>query len=338
MYRAVLASRTKFRDDTRGRRRLDAGVDRPPLTVPLQPQDETMIRIGIVGSDNSHAIAYSRLANIDQVVGDRARVTAIWGEDAARTAEVARKGDIPAIVDSLHHLVDQVDAAIVVDRHGDLHAEHALPFLLEGKPVFVDKPFAIDLADCRRMLNAATQSHAAITSFSSLGITPEADALHAQVPGTVRLGQFAGPADFGSEYGGPFFYATHLVEIALRLLGEHVTGLQATRAGDTVVVNAVWRNDAIGVLGYSRDAEYHFHASLFGTDGMVNAEIHANDDGYTEALKIAVEMFETGKNPLSSRHLLLPIVMVNAIVQSLDRDGEWVDVAGWLDQEIEALG
>lgn len=298
-----------------------------------------MIRIGIVGSSSSHAAIFSRLLNIDQVVGDRARITAIWSaNDPARTREVARQGEVPDVADSLHHLVDRVDAAIIVDRHGDLHAEHALPFFLEGKPVYVDKPFAIDLADCRRMLGAAKQSHAAVTSFSSLSVAPETGSMHQKRPGTIRLGQFAGPADFGSEHGGPFFYATHLIEIALRLMGESVSGLQATRAGNTVAVTTVWENDAVGVLGYTKDAEYHFHASLFGTGGMVNGEIHANDEGYVEALKIMVEMFETGKNPLSSRHVLLPIVMANAIVRSLDRDGEWVDVAGWLDDEIDKLG
>ncbi|HYH12495.1 MAG TPA: Gfo/Idh/MocA family oxidoreductase [Thermomicrobiales bacterium] len=297
-----------------------------------------MIRIGIVGSDNSHAIAYSKLANIDQVVGERARVTTIWGADTDRTSEVAAKGNIPEIATSLHKLVDQVDAAIVVDRHGDLHAEHALPLLLEGKPVFVDKPFAIDLADCRRMLNAAKQARAAITSFSSLSIAPDTKAMKSQALGTVRLGQFAGPCDFGSEYGGPFFYATHLIELAITLLGERVSGLQASRAGNTVVVNAIWDNDAIGTLGYFKDAQYHFHASLFGTDGMVNGEIRVDDAGYAEALSVAVDMFETGKNPLSNRHLLLPIVMTEAIVRSLDRDGEWVDVADRLDQELSALG
>lgn len=297
-----------------------------------------MIRIGIVGSDSSHAITFSRLANIDQVIGERARITSIWGSDDARTAEVARAGKIPTIVDSLHHLVDQVDAAIVVDRHGDLHAEHTLPLLLEGKPVFVDKPFAIDLADCRRMLNAAKRSHAAITSFSSLSVAPDTEAMRSQRPGTIRLGQFAGPADIGSENGGLFFYGTHLVEIALSLLGAKVVGLQATRAGDTVVANLVWENDAIGVLGYSRDAEYHFHTSLFGADGMLNGEIQVDDDGYAESLKIMVEMFETGKDPLTSRRLLLPIVIVDAIMKSLDRDGEWIEVGSWLDREIEMLG
>lgn len=297
-----------------------------------------MIRIGIVGSDNSHAIAYSKLTNIDRCVGDRAQVTTIWGEDEARTAEVAEKGNIPEIVTSLHKLVDQVDAAIVVDRHGDLHAEHALPFLLEGKPVFVDKPFAIDLADCRRMLNAAKQARAAITSLSSLSVSPDTVAMRAEQLGTIRLGQFAGPCDFGSEYGGAYFYATHLIELALTLIGEKVSGLQANRAGNTVVVNAIWNNDAIGTLGYFKDAKYHFHASMFGTDGMANSEIRVGDSGYTEALKVAVDMFETGKNPISNRRLLLPIVMTEAIVRSLDRDGEWIDVADRIDDELSALG
>jgi predicted dehydrogenase len=297
-----------------------------------------MIRIGIVGSDNSHAIAYSKLANVEKAVGERARVTAIWGSDRARTEEVAGEGDIPTIVDSVHQLVDQVDAAIVVDRHGDLHAQHALPFLLESKPVFVDKPLAIDLADCRRILDAAKQSRTAVTSFSSLSVAPDTTALREKLPGTVRLGQFAGPCDFGSEYGGPFFYATHLIELATTLLGGDVSGLRATRGGDTVAVDVVWQNNTVSTLGYFTDAAYHFHAALFGTEGMATSEIRVDMAGYVKALEVAVSMFETGKRPRTTHQMLLPIVMVNAIVRSLDRGGECVDVAGWLDKEIEALG
>lgn len=297
-----------------------------------------MIRIGIVGSTNSHASIFSRLLNVDQALGDRARVTGIWSPNSERTAEVARQSKIPSIVNSLHQLVDEVDAAIVLDRHGDLHREHALPFLLEGKPVFVDKPLAIDLFDCRRMLSAANQTNTAITSFSALSVAPDTSTMKANIPGAIRLGQFAGPCDFSSEYGGPFYYATHLIDLALSLLGNRICGLHATRAGNTVVVNAIWQNDAVGVLGYFKDAEYHFHASLFGTTGMTSDEIRVKDDTYTETLKVVVNMFETGRNPLSSRRMLLPIVMTNAIVRSLDRDGEWVDVEGWLGEEIEALG
>jgi predicted dehydrogenase len=49
-----------------------------------------MIRIGIVGSDNSHAIAFSKLCNLDEKLHvDGAKVVSIFGLDAARNKEVA---------------------------------------------------------------------------------------------------------------------------------------------------------------------------------------------------------------------------------------------------------
>jgi hypothetical protein len=36
-----------------------------------------MLRIGIVGSDNSHALAYGSLLNVEQAAGDAARAVAI---------------------------------------------------------------------------------------------------------------------------------------------------------------------------------------------------------------------------------------------------------------------
>lgn len=297
-----------------------------------------MIRIGLVGSASSHADVFSRLLNVERIAGDRARIAAIWSSaNPERTVEVAGIGEIPEVAESLHHLVDQVDAAIIVDRDGDLHAEHALPFLLNGKPVFVDKPLAIDLSDCRRMITAARRSGTVLTSFSSLSVAPDTEALKAARLGTMRLAQFAGPCDVGSPYGGPFFYTTHLIELALSLLGERVVALRAMRAGDTVSVDVVWERDVVGTLGYFKDAAYTFRASLFGTEGSVSRDVAVDDEGYAAAMRIVVDMFESGQAPLDDQHLLQPIVLVHAIIRSLDHDCEWVDVAGMLDREVEAL-
>jgi predicted dehydrogenase len=297
-----------------------------------------MIRIGLVGSASSHAEHFARLLNVEGIVGDRARIAAIWSSaDPERTEEVARTGEIPEVATSLHHLVDNVDAAIVVDRDGDLHAGHALPFLLEGKPVFVDKPLAIDLADCRRMITAASRSGAALTSFSSLSVAPDTEALKLTNMGTIRLAQFAGPCDFSSPYGGAFFYATHVIELALSLLGDKVVALRAVRAGDTVSVDVAWERDRIGTLGYVKDAAYSFRASLFGTEAAVSREIGVGEDAYAAVMRTVVEMFETGRTPLDAPRLLLPVVMVHAILRSLDHGGDWVDVATMLAQELGAL-
>lgn len=282
-----------------------------------------MIKIGIVGSDNSHAIAYSRLANVDRVLGDRSRVVAIWGAEQQRTEEVAREGQIEAIVARPEDLVGRVDLAVVVDRHGDLHAEHALPFIEHGTSVYVDKPFAIKLDDCTEMLAAARRSGALLTSFSALRWAPATDALAEDLAriGQVRAAHFAGPCDFENQNGGPFFYATHVGEIALRLVGGDVETVAARRFHKTVTVQLNWGSGASAAFTYLGDAAYHFHGTLFGTNGMSAREITGGDGAYSAALQKIVEMVETGDRPLTDEQLLRPIAMVHAIQESLARGG-----------------
>jgi predicted dehydrogenase len=281
-----------------------------------------VIRIGIVGSDNSHALAFAKLANIDRVLGDRARVVAISGGDPETTAAVAGDGEIASVVDRPEEMIDRIDLAVIVDRHGDLHAEHAMPFIERGLPVFVDKPFAIALDDCERMLYAAVNSGSTIDSWSSLRFAPSTDVLVAEAAGigAIRAGHFTGPCDFDSQYGGPFFYATHVIELALRLIGEDVTSVTAKRNGRSVGVLVTWGSGAIASLSLLGDAAYHFYVSLFGTEGMVAREVTGGSEAYAEALKRIVRL-ANGEPALTGQQLLQPIVMVHAIQRSLESGG-----------------
>lgn len=287
-----------------------------------------MLSIGIVGSDNSHALAYSTLLNIEQVAGDSARATHIWGAEEARTQEVADKAQIGVIVPNLEAMIGQVDAVFVEDRDGRLHAEHAIPFLERGIPVFVDKPLACSLEDCGRILAAARTNDTFVTSFSSLRTCATTDALAEQAAsiGEIRSAQFAGPCDFESVYGGAYFYATHTVEIALRLLGEDVRSLSAVRSGDMAAVNVIWNNGALGSLSYVGDAEYHFFATLFGTKGMVSGEVLANHDGYRTSCELVLEGITSGKRLYSEADMVRPIAMIHAIELSLANDGATIEI------------
>ena len=288
-----------------------------------------MLKIGIVGSDNSHAIAYSKLANVEKIVGDKCQVVGIWGQEEARTREVAVAGEIGTIVAAPEDLLEMVDAAIVVDRHGGLHLEHALPFIEKGLPVYVDKPFAVSLADCRAMLDAAAQSGSLLSSFSPLRVAPSTIALAESVQklGDIKVGHFAGPCDFESQYAGPFFYATHVAEIAIKLLDDEVESLKATQSGKNVVVQLIWKRGTLTSFSYLGDAAYHFHASLFGSEGMIAQEIVGGYSSYAEVLKAFLLMIETSTRPLSDEALLHPIALVHAIQKSLAASGAEVQIA-----------
>lgn len=298
-----------------------------------------MLSIGIVGSDNSHALAYSSLLNLEQIAGDDARATCIWGQEPARTQEVAEKALIDHIVTSLDEMIGQVDAVMVEDRHGGLHAEHALPFLERGIPVFVDKPLALSLADCGRIIATANANDAWLTSFSSLRTCASTESLARQVNeiGEIRSAQFAGPCDFESEYGGAFFYGTHTIEIALRLVGENLRAVRAMREGKMAVIDMIWECGSLGTISYVGDAEYHFHATLFGTEGMACGEVIADHDGYRTALGIVLDALEHGTRPLDDRQLVRPVAVMHAMEQSLAQGGALVEIEPLIDLALAPM-
>lgn len=282
-----------------------------------------MLRIGIVGSDNSHALAFAKIANVDKAFGDRARVVGIWGSDPEQTNNVASEGEIQDIVARPGDMVDAIDLAIVVDRHGGLHAEHALPYIERGMPVFIDKPFAISLDECQQMIDTAGRSGSVISSFSALRYAPAVDEIISRLDevGDIRAAQITGPCDFASPYGGPFFYATHVIEVASRLIGDGIESVRAVQHGDNVTMIATWANGATGTFSLLSNAAYNFHVTLFGSAGMTTQSITGGAPVYTRALGAIIEMAETGNAPLTAEEMRRPISIVHAIVASLAADG-----------------
>ena len=72
-----------------------------------------MYRIGILGSDNSHADRFSEILNRSDhpayLPNSGAKVVAIWGQEAERTQQVATNGRIDTIVAAPEEMIGQVD-------------------------------------------------------------------------------------------------------------------------------------------------------------------------------------------------------------------------------------
>src|SRR5579884_1941725 len=121
------------------------------------------MRLGIVDCDTSHVVAFTRLLHGKdpsgaQRIDDTRIVAAFPGTSRIKDAEVV-EGYVRAlreeygveIVDHMADLMGKVDAVLVESNEGALHAPHAIPFLEQGIPVFVDKPFAPSVDDARRL-------------------------------------------------------------------------------------------------------------------------------------------------------------------------------------------
>ncbi len=291
-----------------------------------------MIRIGMIGSDNSHSIAFSKLANLEAGEGEfkveGAAVTHIYGTDPARTQEVAEQGRIPTIVEHLEDMVGEVDAVICVWRHGGKHLADTAPFLKAGVPAFVDKPLTCSVDEGRELIALAQEHGVGLTSFSTLRFaqpTVEFVTGLREKTGEALYGSVAGPAELDSEYGGVFFYGIHTVELLNAVWGYGCTHVQAVAHGQGAAVTCVFDDERLVTLQLMSGVPYGWQITAFGESAW---ETHRVDSkrAYFDGMTTFMETFRDGTWIFTPDELLEPVKILTAIEQSLP-DGREIALA-----------
>lgn len=280
-----------------------------------------MIRIGIVGSDNSHAERFPELTNLPDQPAEKhvegAQVVALFGLDPKRTEEVATKTRIPKIVSDPKEMLGMVDAVMVVFRHGGLHKEYALPFIKAGIPTFIDKPLAATPEDAMEIIEAAEKAKTPIASFSTLryatGVSEFIQGL--EEIGPVRTTIVTSPADRGSEYGGLVFYAIHASELLLEMVGPGIQEVQAMQVGKNVMATMAHEKGILCALNLIASG-YGFDLQAYGDKGRRKMEVDASTC-YREGFKVFMEMVRTGKQPLPYAEMVESVKIINAVEKSL---------------------
>lgn len=283
-----------------------------------------MYRIGIIGSDNSHAIAFSKLVNLpDEKTGQFLfpdfKVTAIYGHESKRTEEVAAAGEISKIVSKPEDMIGQVDAVMVVFRHGDLHLQYALPFVEKGIPVWVDKPFTIQNEEAKVLIESAKKHHTLITGGSTtkyisdvLMIKNAVDTGESRI-GDIKTALINFPAELDSVFGGIHFYGHHLVEMTLAAFGYKPKSVFASENNGCVA--AIVRYDKYQVTLNFVPKNNEYYAILFGEKGTIIREIDIAGS-YRNGFEKFAEMLKTKQMPETFEQLYAPVELQNAIVES----------------------
>ncbi len=180
------------------------------------------------------------LTHLRALRGAGFQVHALVGRDAAKAQDRAKRFGVPHALTSLEQAlalpgVDAVSVATPPHSHGPI----VLEAIEAGKHVLCEKPFARDLAEARRMLEAAEKAgvvHLLGTEFRyASGQALFTRAIRAGVVGTPRLATFlmhlpplADPAaevpDWWSdaEQGGGWLgaFASHVIDQVRTTLGE----------------------------------------------------------------------------------------------------------------------
>lgn len=286
-----------------------------------------MIRIGILGSDSSHALAFSKLCNIpDSNTGQYnfpdVRITAIYGHDINKTEKTALEGCIEEIVSSPDELIGKVDGVMILFRDGNLHVPYALPFIKKGIPVWIDKPLTVTLEDTQILLKEAAKNNSLITGGStckySYDVLELEKIIRSGAVGNVLSGYINFPGDINSPYNGIFFYGPHMIEILLTIFGYNVKSLTAMKNNSDILCIVNYDTYHV-VLDFTKNACQNM-CIIHGDNKSHVGEIKIDSLTYKAGLDKFIEMLKTGVSPLSLDKLAVPTQLLTAINESLQSE------------------
>ncbi|MFE0151654.1 Gfo/Idh/MocA family oxidoreductase [Nonomuraea sp. NPDC059007] len=276
------------------------------------------MRLGLIGLDNTHADHAIRHLNTERALGD-VRIVALCGGTAERTAQLSGQGGVEFGVDRPEDLIGRIDAAIVMDRDGDLHRPHAEPLLKAGVPVFVDKPLAGTSADAEAILAAARTGGVPVTSSSALRWAVEAMRDRLEALGPIRSVVATGPVQRESPYGGVAFYGVHVVEMALHLLPppEDEPRISVLPGGVLAVARAGAAHAVLNLVERDAGGAVPFAVQVTGARGVLAEQLSLGKDYTLPALRLFAEMVQSGKPPLDEAALLAPVRMLEALTRAV---------------------
>ena len=281
-----------------------------------------MYRIGIIGTENSHAMAFSEIMNQDESLG--ARVVGVMGPGT--TAEdVVKATGVDFIAQDASEFFGKVDAMMITCRHGSKHADYARPFIEAGMPLFIDKPITSNIEECLALLRLAKAKNVPLCGGSGVKYAPDAallrekaDALRAE--GALISASICYSADTTSEYDGLHFYAPHLAEMALTILGNDLRALSAVAVANSVLVTARY-DDLPASLHFNRQTPGWF-ATLHGRKEHVHQVIDTSMI-YPAEVKQFLGMLNTGRMPQDYDAMIRPVQLVCAVIESM-QDGRTI--------------
>lgn len=106
--------------------------------------------------------AVTKLGHLPAVASSHmAMTTALVDKNVVRARQLAQQFKVPHVYDDYTQVFNQVDAAIVALPHY-LHAPVSIDLLKRGIHVLVEKPMALNVAECDAMIEAAGQSGATL--------------------------------------------------------------------------------------------------------------------------------------------------------------------------------
>jgi predicted dehydrogenase len=302
------------------------------IAAPAVAADPPQLKVGIIGLDTSHVIAFTKELNSATAKPDVAgcRVVAAYPKGSpdieSSTSRVPKytedmKGLGVEIVDSIDELLKRVDCVCLETNAGRPHLEQALQVFKAKKPVFIDKPLAGSLADCIALFAAAKKYDCPMFCSSSLRYGTSIAEARAGAFGRITRCETSSPASLEKTHPDLYWYGVHGCEALYAVLGPGCEMVVRGKTADGLIeVTGKWKDGRVGVF---REAK--------GYSGKIQTEKGEQEvgksNGYRPLIVEFVKMFRGGPVPIAADETIELYAFMEAADESKRQGGQPVKIA-----------
>ena len=297
-------------------------------------------KVGVIGLDTSHAIAFTKLMNVDKdpdCTGFRVVAAYQWGSKDIASATNRYPVYVPQmkemgaeIVPSIAALLQKVDVVLLETNDGREHLPQAREVFASGKPVFIDKPLAHNLRDAIKIYELGKATGAKWFSSSALRYSDVAVKARAGEYGRIRGAALTSPSPVEVQGTHNFYtwYGIHGFEPLVAVMGMGVDKVSCFRNDTDDVINATWKNGRMGELRLMRKGGVYTGYVLpeKPADRKTPIVVFGGYQGYQPLLKEIIKFFRTGVVPVPNEETLEIMAFMEAAEMSAKRGGAPVTI------------
>jgi len=294
---------------------------------------EKVFRLGMIGLDTSHVIAFTTLINNSQAKHGCKVVVGYSGgsldiPSSANRVEgftkQLRENYGVEIVDTIEELCRKVDGVLLESVDGRPHLKQAIPVIKAGKPLFVDKPMAGNLADVIEIFRLAKENNVPCWSSSSLRYSPAIVELKENNTAGEILGcDTFGPCSLEEHHPDLYWYGVHAVEMLFTIMGPGCKSVRRVQSDDYEHVVGVWEGGRIGTFRGLKAGKKSYGFTVYGTKGVIQG---GKFGGYDPLVADVIKFFKTGKIPVPAEETIEIFAFMSAADVSKARGGREVSV------------
>ncbi len=302
-----------------------------------QEPQEKPLRVGMIGLDTSHVIAFTQLMNDPKNAMGAKVVCGFKGGspdvEASHTRLEKFTKDLQErfgveIVGSIDELVRKVDAVMVMSVDGRPHLEQARPAFAAKKRVYIDKPMAGTYPQGKEIVRLSRESGTPFFSASSYRFN---QAL-LNTKNDPALGRILGcdtssHASLEPHHPDLFWYGVHGVEALFTVRGAGCESVQRVHTKDVDVVVGKWKDGRVATFRGVRKGASSTGVTIYGEKAVKTSIGAPGQGGYKPLVVEIVKFLKGGPPPVSPEEMLEVLAFMQAADLSKERKGAEVKLA-----------